>query len=424
MNKPPHFSILASANQLWFLLVASLLLVYGIMSFTNSGVVISSDWRSGFTHPLHGGDHFLTMLAVGIWAAQLRGKAIWLLPVTFVGVMSLGGLAGVAGIFIPGAEPIILVSCLVFSFLVIRKIRFTDKINVLIVAFFAFFHGFAHGQEISTSASLISYTLGFMVATLLLHGTGILIVRLLVVIFALFLGYLACTQLTGSFSDNKLFTGNQNDNSHELVVVRDIFPPPDVGYKQNSLLVVDNYLIAQQLQKYYRRLAEFMHPKIARVHCPSMLTSFAGVPQTGIQFSSNGVGLASPPVAYAVSDTFSFNPCITVHNLANLAVTINKPAPETAFGFNFLQSAYQIATSLLTNGTGATSPPTAIVIAVILSRIINESAFSNSYPIPGFTVPSLTKIPALLPNTRKLSSRDLCRVCTLLSLNFFNQQPA
>ncbi|MDD4914317.1 MAG: HupE/UreJ family protein [Methylococcales bacterium] len=120
------------------------------------------------------------MLAVGVWAAQLRGQAIWMLPLAFVGVMSLGGLAGVSGIAIPSVEGIILLSCAVFSVLITRKVRFSAKINVLIVAFFAFFHGFAHGQEISASASLISYTLGFMLATLLLHGAGILIAKLAV----------------------------------------------------------------------------------------------------------------------------------------------------------------------------------------------------------------------------------------------------
>lgn len=134
----------------------------------------------GFSHPLMGWDHLVTMLAVGIWAAQLRGKAIWMLPLAFVGVMSLGGLAGAAGWSIPSVEGIILLSCAVFSLLITHKVRFSAKINVMIVAFFAFFHGFAHGQEISTSASLISYTVGFMLATLLLHGAGILAAKLVI----------------------------------------------------------------------------------------------------------------------------------------------------------------------------------------------------------------------------------------------------
>ena len=140
----------------------------------------SIGWQHGFTHPLSGWDHLVTMLAVGIWAAQLRGRAIWMLPLAFVGVMSLGGLAGAAGLELPNLEGIILLSGAVFGVLISRKIRFNNKINVFIVAFFGFCHGYAHGQEISTSASLISYTLGFMLATLLLHGAGILVAKLVV----------------------------------------------------------------------------------------------------------------------------------------------------------------------------------------------------------------------------------------------------
>ena len=146
------------------------------------------DLTSGFSHPLEGWDHIVTMLGVGIWAAQLRGKAIWLLPATFVGVMSLGGISGAAKyLAVPSAEILIVLSCLVFSVLILKKIRFTTQINVLIVAFFAFFHGYAHGAEISTSASLISYTLGFMIATLLLHGAGILMAKVILLSITFFI---------------------------------------------------------------------------------------------------------------------------------------------------------------------------------------------------------------------------------------------
>lgn len=155
----------------------------------------SIGWSHGFSHPLEGWDHLVTMLAVGVWAAQMRGKAIWLLPLSFVGVMSLGGLAGAAGLSIPSVEGIILLSCAVFSVLITRKIRFNTYVNVLIVGFFAFFHGFAHGQEISTSASLVSYTLGFMLATLLLHGAGILVAKLVVISFVSLLAVLTASEV-------------------------------------------------------------------------------------------------------------------------------------------------------------------------------------------------------------------------------------
>jgi len=190
-------STLLTKNLPGLLLFMGLLMLLSV-SFTFSpalGIALG-DWSNGFNHPLHGWDHLLTMLAVGIWAAQLRGQAIWLLPLAFVGVMSLGGLAGAAGLSIPSVEVIILLSGAVFSVLIVHKARFSVKINVLIVAFFAFFHGFAHGYEISASASLFSYTLGFVVATLLLHGAGIITARLMVFAAACFIGSSAYAEQT------------------------------------------------------------------------------------------------------------------------------------------------------------------------------------------------------------------------------------
>lgn len=144
-------------------------------------------WSSGFNHPWKGWDHLVTMLAVGIWAAQLRGRAVWMLPLAFVGVMSLGGLAGAAGLAIPSMEGLILLSCAVFAVLIGRRVSYGTTVNLAIVAFFAFFHGLAHGQEISASASLLSYTAGFMLATLLLHGAGFLVAKLAVLVAAFLL---------------------------------------------------------------------------------------------------------------------------------------------------------------------------------------------------------------------------------------------
>lgn len=207
----PHFSSKQSDTKhkpyrlvLSIVLPIVLVLVFVCKQFIN---LDSIGWSNGFNHPLTGWDHLLTMLAVGIWAAQLRGQAIWMLPLAFVGVMSLGGLAGAAGLSIPSVEGIILLSCAVFSVLITRKVRFSAKINVLIVAFFAFFHGFAHGQEISTSASLISYTLGFMLATLLLHGAGILVAKLVVLSVTCLL-----TVMFSSAALAKTFAANIDDH--------------------------------------------------------------------------------------------------------------------------------------------------------------------------------------------------------------------
>ncbi len=180
-----------------------LLLLTPSLVQAHTGSITMSGWYNGFNHPLHGWDHLLTMLAVGVWAAQLGGKAVWQLPLAFVGVMSIGGLAGMMGVSVPGVETMILLSVLVFGFLVVRTIRVQATVSVLIVVFFAFFHGYAHGQEMPASASLLSFALGFMLATLLLHGAGILTARLVLLAFAYFLGNSAYAEPSGNAATGK-----------------------------------------------------------------------------------------------------------------------------------------------------------------------------------------------------------------------------
>ncbi|MGI8432962.1 MAG: HupE/UreJ family protein, partial [Chthoniobacterales bacterium] len=134
-------------------------------------------FTTGFHHPLSGWDHLLVMLAVGVWAAQRGGRSVWLLPLSFVAVMSLGGLVGSSGVTLPGVEAIILLSVVVFGLVVLLRPRCRTSVSLLLVAFFAFFHGFAHGHEMPASASLLSFALGFIIATLFLHGAGILTLR-------------------------------------------------------------------------------------------------------------------------------------------------------------------------------------------------------------------------------------------------------
>jgi hydrogenase/urease accessory protein HupE len=390
MKQPIHTTLLTLCNRqpLSLALGVLLLLLLGIVLFNCFAPSVDiNGWSSGFTHPLHGGDHFLTMLAVGIWAAQLRGKAIWLLPLTFVGVMSLGGLAGAAGLFIPSAELIILLSGLVFSVFIVRKIRFSSQTNVIIVAFFAFFHGFAHGQEISTSASLISYTLGFMVATLLLHGAGILIVRLLVVIFALFISHLAYAQSTVSHLVAKANVATtQVDNAHEFFIAAYPAPPDSsedsggyktVGWGELVNANKTNYPCVNVGVRISPQPTLGGHEFIRAVHsvCSDIAyattTTWLLSPQLGIHFLTNGVGLTSPPAALLTDNTPRF--CTTA-----IPATHGTQLATTAPDSELPSASYTLATSFLTNGVGVTSPPVLIVSAVVISPVIHELAVRNS----------------------------------------------
>lgn len=142
-------------------------------AWAHTGVGATSGFINGFAHPLLGWDHLLAMLAVGIWGAQRGGKAVWLLPVTFVTIMAVAGSLGVIGVPLPGVEAGILASVLVLGALIALATRFPLGAGVALVALFAIFHGHAHGTEMPHAASAIGYAIGFCTATALLHTAGI-----------------------------------------------------------------------------------------------------------------------------------------------------------------------------------------------------------------------------------------------------------
>jgi urease accessory protein len=130
---------------------------------------------SGFLHPISGFDHVVAMVAVGLWGAVLGAPAIWALPVAFPLVMALGGLLGLLGLPLPAVEVGIALSAIVLGVMVLAEVRPSLWVAAAIVAFFAIFHGHAHGAELPEGTSALLYSLGFVIATGLLHALGILI---------------------------------------------------------------------------------------------------------------------------------------------------------------------------------------------------------------------------------------------------------
>ncbi|MFD2192364.1 HupE/UreJ family protein [Pistricoccus aurantiacus] len=127
----------------------------------------------GLLHPLLGIDHLVAMVAVGLWAAQCGGRALWALPLSFMAVMLLGGLIGMAGIAMPFIEPGIVASVLVLGLLIAAAVRLPLVASSALVGLFAVFHGHAHGAEMPATASGLAYAIGFVLATGVLHCCGI-----------------------------------------------------------------------------------------------------------------------------------------------------------------------------------------------------------------------------------------------------------
>jgi urease accessory protein len=154
---------------LFFLLCAAWISV----AYAHEGGGLAGGFSSGFLHPVKGLDHVVAMVAVGLWGVFLGQPAIWLLPVVFPLVMAIGGALGVMGIPVPAVETGIAVSAIVLGLMVLLAARPPIAMAAVIVAAFAIFHGHAHGTELPSSSNALAYSLGFVIATGLLHLTGI-----------------------------------------------------------------------------------------------------------------------------------------------------------------------------------------------------------------------------------------------------------
>jgi urease accessory protein len=127
----------------------------------------------GLAHPLFGPDHVVAMVAVGLWGAFLGPPAIWLLPIVFPLVMACGGVVGILGVPLPGVEIGIALSAIVLGSMVALAAAPPLPIAAVLVGAFAIFHGYAHGAELPPGTDAVAYSIGFVVATGLLHLTGI-----------------------------------------------------------------------------------------------------------------------------------------------------------------------------------------------------------------------------------------------------------
>lgn len=142
-------------------------------ALAHSGGGLAGGFTGGFSHPFFGADHVAAMIAVGLWGAFLGMPAMLVLPVAFPLVMALGGLLGILGVALPSVEIGIAVSAVVLGLMVALAAKPNLWVAAILVGIFAIFHGHAHGAELPEGADAVAYSLGFVIATGLLHLAGI-----------------------------------------------------------------------------------------------------------------------------------------------------------------------------------------------------------------------------------------------------------
>ncbi len=162
-------------NQFWQYLGGAIVITLLIpqIASAHTGVGDTSGFWHGLAHPIGGLDHILAMVAVGLWAAQIGGKALWMVPSAFMLAMASSSVLGHFGVPLPGIEQGILASDFVLGLLLLFAARLPLAVSTGIVAVLAIFHGYAHGAEMPSTASGLAYGFGFILSTATLHLAGI-----------------------------------------------------------------------------------------------------------------------------------------------------------------------------------------------------------------------------------------------------------
>jgi urease accessory protein len=113
------------------------------------------------------------MFAVGLWGAQMGGRPVWTLPVTFPLIMVAGGAAGMFGLPLSGVEIGIALSILALGLAIAFAWHPAEWVALCLIAAFAICHGYAHGAELPFATDPADYIIGFVLATGLIHIFGI-----------------------------------------------------------------------------------------------------------------------------------------------------------------------------------------------------------------------------------------------------------
>lgn len=142
-------------------------------ALAHTGVGETAGVLYGFAHPLGGVDHILAMVAVGVFAFVLGGRALWLVPLAFVAMMMVDFAFGVTHVQVPLVELGIALSSVVIGGAAALGRPMPVGAAMALVGVFAIFHGHAHGAEMPETMGGLTYAAGFVGATTLLHALGI-----------------------------------------------------------------------------------------------------------------------------------------------------------------------------------------------------------------------------------------------------------
>ncbi len=130
---------------------------------------------AGFTHPIFGFDHMFAILGAGILSYLSDSKKWHLYLLGFLIPMIIGGLLGIGNEATFTIEKIIALSVFIIGALIASRVEINVLVGVVMLGIFGFFHGYAHGAEMSTDNTALKYVSGYALGTILVGSIGMLI---------------------------------------------------------------------------------------------------------------------------------------------------------------------------------------------------------------------------------------------------------
>ena len=155
------------------LLFAAIVCTPALLQAHHAEFMVDKAFSQGMSMPLHGVDHMLVIIAVGLIAAQLGGRAVWAIPSVFMVSILMGGLLNVAGVPIPFLEFGILASVALCGGMLAWGRAMSLTATVGTVSVFAVLHGEALIANDGFVRSLPLFVLGCVASAAFLLAIGI-----------------------------------------------------------------------------------------------------------------------------------------------------------------------------------------------------------------------------------------------------------
>jgi urease accessory protein len=127
----------------------------------------------GLSMPMHGIDHMIFTIAVGLIAAKIGGKALWSIPLVFTVAIVLGSALNASGIAIPLIEYGIVASLLVCAALLSFHTGLSLALTVGVIAAFTVLQGNALTTVDGFVHNIPYFIAGSAISALILLGIGI-----------------------------------------------------------------------------------------------------------------------------------------------------------------------------------------------------------------------------------------------------------